>query len=100
MLAPEKELCGACRRKRDLWKMALNEHKTLGTRIRQRPQQHGIYYREDGAIDAKTESECKKSDERKARTLTKYAETVTQITPAGLHEKFPDAGANDFLADF
>ena len=62
MLAPEKEFCDACSRKRDLRKMALNEHKTFGIRIRQRPQEHGVHYSEDGAVDAKAESECEERD--------------------------------------
>src|SRR5215469_1647282 len=99
MLAPEKEFCDTCRRKRDLWKVALNKNKAVGMWIRQGPQQHGVYYREDGAVDAEAESECQKSDGRKAGSLTKYTQCVAQILPARFHKGFPAARADDFLAD-
>src|SRR6266404_6456157 len=100
MLAPEKEFCDACSRNRDLREMPLNEHKTFGIRIRQRPQEHGVHYREDRAVDAKTESECEKSDDGKAWTFAEYTHSVAQVSPARLHERFPVARANGFLCKF
>ena len=68
--------------------------------VRQGPQQDGIYYREDGAVDAEAESECKKSDGGKARIPTKYTQTVVQILPTRFYKGFPAARTNDFLANF
>src|SRR5882724_5155521 len=100
MLAPEKEFCDACSRNRDLREMPLNEHKTFGIRIRQRPQEHGVHYREDRAVDAKTESECEKSDDGKAWTFAEYTHSVAQVSPARLHERLPAARTDDFLRNF
>src|ERR1700746_2171446 len=99
MLAPEKEFCDACRRKRDLRKMALNEDKTLGIWIRQRPQERGVHYSEDGAVDAKAESECEKSDDGKAWTFAEYTHSVAQVSPARLHKRFPAGRADRFLCN-
>src|SRR2546427_623412 len=100
MRAPEKEFCDACSRKRDLRKMALNEHKTFRVRIGQRPQEHSVYYRENGAVDAKAESECEERDQGKGGTFAEHTQPVAEISPAHLQNRFPARRANDFLRAF
>src|SRR5207253_4191929 len=96
MVAPEEKLRGACSRKHTLRKIPLNKHQALGIRVRQGLQQHGVYDREDGAIDSDSERQGEKRYNGQDKVLAKYPKPVADILPAHLRETFPAGRADHF----
>src|SRR5262245_15289458 len=69
----------------EIWPVLAHPNQSLGYRVRQRAQQHGIHYTEDRRVRADAERQRGDGNQGEAGLLHQHSRAVAQVLPQGLH---------------